>query len=193
MADADPDETDVMTALRCCGRSLAAPCARGSRSRSSWASSTATRRFRRSSSRTRRAWSSRVDEINAAGGVLGRPLELVVARRQRQSRRRGARRRGAALARKGRPADGDVLVGRRPRRRRPREAAQGAVPRLRAADRQDRLGERQQVHVPAARRRRTCRPRCWCRKRPSSARSAGRSSIRTTNTASRRPRRSSSR
>ena len=27
-----------------------------------------------------------VDEINAAGGVLGRQLEVVVARRQRQSR-----------------------------------------------------------------------------------------------------------
>ena len=27
-----------------------------------------------------------VDEVNAAGGVLGRPLEIVVARRQRQCR-----------------------------------------------------------------------------------------------------------
>ncbi len=43
-----------------------------------------------------------VAEINAAGGVLGRPLEIDLARRQRQSRRRGARRRGAPVARKGR-------------------------------------------------------------------------------------------
>ena len=74
-----------------------------------------------------------------------------VARRQRQSRRCGPRRRGAALARKGRAADGDVRVQRRARGRRSREAAQGAVPRRRAAHRQDRLGERQPVHVPAAR------------------------------------------
>ena len=51
---------------------LAAALRRRSRSRSSSASSTATRSFRRSSSRTRRAWSSRSTEVNAAGGVLGR-------------------------------------------------------------------------------------------------------------------------
>ena len=92
-----------------------------------------------------------LDEVNAAGGVLGRKLEIVVARRQRHAGRRGARRRGAGVARKGRDADGDVRVERRPRRRRLRQAAQDAVPRGRAADRQDRLGERQQVHVPPAR------------------------------------------
>ena len=91
------------------------------------------------------------DEINAAGGVLGRPIEIVVARRQRQPGRCGARRRRAALARKGRDADGNVRVERGARGCRPRQAAQGAVPRRGAAHRQDRLGERQQVHVPAAR------------------------------------------
>ena len=74
-----------------------------------------------------------------------------VPRRQRNARRRGARGRGAHVAREGRDADGHVPVQRRPRGRRLREAAQGAVPRGRAADGQDRLGERQQVHVPAAR------------------------------------------
>ena len=62
----------AVAALRPCW-----PRCRSPRSRSSWASSTATRHFPRFSSRTRRAWSSRVDEVNAAGGVLGRPLEIV--------------------------------------------------------------------------------------------------------------------
>ena len=60
------------------------------------ASSTATRCSRRSSSRTRRAWSSRMAEINA-GGRRARPAARGrLARRQRQARRRRARRRGAA-------------------------------------------------------------------------------------------------
>ena len=72
-------------------------------------------------------------------------------RRHRQPRRRGPRRRGAHLPRKGRAADGHVRVQRRPRRGRRREAAQGAVSRVGTPDRQDRLGKRQPVHVPAAR------------------------------------------
>ena len=39
-----------------------------------------------------------VEEINAAGGVLGRPLEDRLARRQRQPGRCGPRRRGARHA-----------------------------------------------------------------------------------------------
>ena len=38
-------------------------------------------------------------EINAAGGVLGRPLEIVSRDDNGNARRRGARRRGADLAR----------------------------------------------------------------------------------------------
>ena len=71
-------------------------------------------------------------------------------RRQRQSRRRGARRRGAAEPRAGGVPDRHLPVERRPRRRRLRQAAQGAVHRRRAADRQDRLGCRQRLHLPPA-------------------------------------------
>ena len=109
------------------------------------------KRFRRSSSPTRRAWSSRVEEINAAGGVLGRPLEIV-SRDDNGNPGDAVRVAEELLSReKVDAADGHVRVERRPRRRRPREAAQGAVPRRRAAHRQDRLGERQPLHVPPAR------------------------------------------
>ena len=57
---------------------------------------------RRSSSPTRRAWELALEEINAAGGVLGRKLEIVSRDDGGTSGRRGARRRGAALAREGR-------------------------------------------------------------------------------------------
>ena len=73
-----------------------------------------------------------------------------LARRQRQSGRRGAARRGARLARERAFPDRDLPLQHRPRGRRLREAEEGAVHRRRAADRQDRVGERQPVHVPAA-------------------------------------------
>ena len=86
------------------------------------------------------------------GGRRARPAAGDrVARRQRQPRRCGARGRGTAVPRKGRHADGDVRVERRTRGGGPRQAAQGAVPGRGAADRQDRLGQRQPLHVPAAR------------------------------------------
>ncbi|MCK7496428.1 MAG: hypothetical protein MZW92_40110 [Comamonadaceae bacterium] len=83
----------------------------------------------------------------------------IVARRQRQSGRRRPRRRGAARrASSVDAADGHVPVERRPGRRRLRQAAQGAVPRRRAAHRQDRLGERQRAT------RSGCAPRPTCRR-----------------------------
>ena len=134
-----------------------------------------------------------LDEVNAAGGVLGRPLEIV-SRDDNGSPGDAVRvaeelisREKVALLMGTFPSN----VG--PRRRRPRQAAQGAVPRRRAADRQDRLGERQHATRSGCARRRTCRRRCSCPRRRSSARSAGRSSTRTTSTGSRRPRRSRSR
>ena len=45
-----------------------------------------------------------VDEINAAGGVNGKKLELISRDDNAQPRRRGARRRGAGVAREGRRA-----------------------------------------------------------------------------------------
>ena len=116
-----------------------------------------------------------------------------VARRQRQSRRCGARRRGAAHAREGRHADGDIRVQRRARGGRSRQAAQGAVPRRGTPHRQDRLGERQPVHVPAARVDLHADGDARARGGEARRRSAGRSSIPTTSTGSRPPRRSSSR
>ena len=116
-----------------------------------------------------------------------------VARRQRQPRRCGARGRGTSHARKGRHADGDIRVQRRARRGRSREAAQGALPRRRAAHRQDRLGERQPVHVPAARVDLHADGDARARGGEARRRSAGRSSIPITSTGSRPPPRSSSR
>jgi branched-chain amino acid transport system substrate-binding protein len=90
-----------------------------------------------------------VAEINAAGGVLGRPIEIV-SRDDNGNPGDACASRGAALARESGVADGNVRVERRPRGRRSRQAAESAVPRRRAAHRQDRLGVGQQVHVPAA-------------------------------------------
>ena len=110
-----------------------------------------------------------LDEVNAAGGVLGRRLEIVS--RDDNGTPGDAVRVAEELivAREGRAADGHVRLERGPRGRRPREAAQDSLSRRRAAHRQDRLGQRQQVHVPAAARRRSCRRRCSCPKRPSSS------------------------
>ena len=47
----------------------------------------------------KKGWELAVEEVNAAGGVLGKKLAGDLARRQRQPGRRGARRRGAGLAR----------------------------------------------------------------------------------------------
>ncbi len=85
------------------------------------------------------------------GGRRRRPEDRADhARRQREPRRRGSRGRGADLARERRGARGRVPVEHRPRARRLREAEEVLLSRRRAADRQDHLGRRQQVHVPPA-------------------------------------------
>ena len=63
--------------------------------------------------------------------------------------------------------DRHLPVERRARRRRLRQAAQDAVHRRRAADRQDRLGRTATPTPSACGPRPTCRPRCSCPRRPS--------------------------
>ena len=90
-------------------------------------------------------------EVNAAGGVLGRPLEIVS--RDDNGTPGDAVRVAEELTSREKVVDADrhISVERRPGRRRLRQAAQDSLSRRGAADRQDRLGKRQQVHVPAAR------------------------------------------
>ena len=101
--------------------------------------------------RYRKGWELAVEEVNGAGGVNGRKLEVDLARRQRQPRRCRARGRGTGLARKRRPAGRRLSLAHRPGRlpisRKPEE---DVLPRVGTADRQDRLAERQPVHLPAA-------------------------------------------
>ena len=70
--------------------------------------------------------------------------------RRRHAGRRGARGGGAALAREGERSHGHFRLERGPRGGEPRQPEKGAVPRLRAAHRQDRVGERQPLHLPPA-------------------------------------------
>ncbi len=91
-----------------------------------------------------------VEEVNAAGGVLGRKIE-VVSRDDNGNPGDAVRVAEELLSREGAVVpDRHLPVERRPRRRRLRQAAQGAVHRRRAADRQDRLGLGQRLHVPPA-------------------------------------------
>ena len=109
------------------------------RARSRSASSTATRSSRRSSSPTSKGWELAVEEVNAAGGVLGRKLE--VWSRDDNGNPGDAVRVAEELSRARRSAaPGHVRLERRARRRRLRQAAEGALHRRRAAHRQDRLG-----------------------------------------------------
>ena len=103
-----------------------------------------------------------VDEVNAAGGVNGRKLELIT--RDDNANPGDAVRVAEELVsrEKRRRADRHLPVAHRPGAHRLRQAEEVLLPRRRAADRQDRLGQRQPLHVPAAARRPTCRPRCWC-------------------------------
>ena len=127
-------------------------------------------------------------------GRRARPKDRSrVARRQRRSRRCGPRRRGVADPRARRAADGSVRIERRARRFRLRPAAQGAVPRRRTPDRQDRLAGRQCLYVPAAGVDVHADRDARARRGQDAGRSAGRSSIRTTNTDRPRPRPSSAR
>ena len=91
-----------------------------------------------------------LEEIKRAGGVHGRKLELVS--RDDGGNPGDAVRVAEELIARERVAraDGHLRLQRRPGGREPRRAAQDPVRRLRAAHRQDRLGERQPLHLPAA-------------------------------------------
>ena len=74
-----------------------------------------------------------------------------LARRRRQSGRSGARRRRTGDARRRRHDRRHVPVQYRPRGHQFRRPEESVLPRRRAADRQDHLAERQQIHLPPAR------------------------------------------
>ena len=108
-----------------------------------------------------------VEEINAAGGVLGKKLE-VISRDDNGNPGDAVRVAEELVSRE----KVDVLIGHLPVQHRPggdrlRQAEEGVLPRRRAAHRQDRLGERQPLHLPPAALAPTCRRRCWCPRRPS--------------------------
>ena len=73
------------------------------------------------------------------------------ARRQRHAGRCRACRRRALHARKDRCAHGQFSLACGPGTDRLRQAEKALLPRLRAADRQDRLGRRQSLHLPSTR------------------------------------------
>ena len=98
----------------------------------------------------KKGWELAVEEVNAAGGVLGRKIE-VVSRDDNGNPGDAVRVAEELLSReKVACPDRHLPVQRRPRGRRLRQAAQGAVHRRRAADRQDRVGQRQRLHLPPA-------------------------------------------
>ena len=98
----------------------------------------------------KKGWEMAVDEINAAGGVLGKKLEIV-------SRDDGANPGDAVRVaeelthrRRSQHSLRHVSVQCRPCRHRIRRQEESVLSRRRAADRQDHLGERQPLHLPAA-------------------------------------------
>ena len=136
----------------------------------------------------KKGWEMAVEEINAKGGVLGKKLEVI-------SRDDGANpgdavrvaeelvtREGVSMIAGTFLSNVGLAV--------TNFAGQKKVvlPRRRAADRQDHLGERQQIHLPPARLDLHAGGDADARRRSPPRRSAGRWSIRTSNTASRRPR-----
>jgi ABC-type branched-subunit amino acid transport system substrate-binding protein len=91
-----------------------------------------------------------VDEVNRAGGLLGRKVELVVRDDNgtpgdgvRVAEELVSREKVDVLMGTFSSAVGLAVAGLR-------QAAQSAVPCIRTTDRQDRLGERQPLHVPPA-------------------------------------------
>ena len=133
----------------------------------------------------KKGWQLALEEINAKGGVLGKKLEVI-------SRDDGANpgdavrvadelvtREGVAML------AGTFLshIGLAVTEFRRQE--EGVLPRRRTADRQDHLAERQQIHLPPARLDLHAGGDADAGRRWPPRRSAGRSSIRTSNTASR--------
>ncbi len=98
----------------------------------------------------KKGWELAVEEVNAAGGVLGRKIE-VVSRDDNGNPGDAVRVAEELLSREG----ASILIGTFPSNVGLAVAdfakqTQGAVHRRRAADRQDRVGRRQRLHLPPA-------------------------------------------
>ena len=92
-----------------------------------------------------------VEEINAKGGVLGKKLE-VISRDDGANPGEAVRVAEELVTREGVvDACRHVPLQHRPRGHQFRRPEEGLLPRRRAADRQDHLAERQQIHLPPAR------------------------------------------
>ena len=111
-----------------------------------------------------------------------------LARRRRQSGRSGACRRGAGDARRRRDDRRHVPLEYRPGGHQFRRPEESVLPRRRAAHRQDHLAERQQIHLPPARLDLHAGRHADAGGDRGQEEETGRWSIRTSNTASRRPR-----
>ncbi len=98
----------------------------------------------------KKGWEMAIEEINAKGGVLGKKLEVILARRWRQSGRSRARRRRTGHARRRCDDRGHVPVPHRARGDELCRTEEGLLPCRGAAHRQDHLAERQQIYVPLA-------------------------------------------
>ena len=108
----------------------------------------------------KKGWEMAIEEINAKGGVLGKKLE-VVSRDDGANPGDAVRVAEELITREGvNIIDRDLPLAYRPRGDRIRRQEAGLLPRRRAADRQDHLGERQPLHLPPASPRPTCRSRC---------------------------------
>ena len=98
----------------------------------------------------KKGWELAVEEVNAAGGVLGRKLE-VISRDDNGNPGDAVRVAEELVSRENVRADRrHVPVEHRPRGHRLRQAEEGVLPRRRAAHRQDHLAERQPLHLPPA-------------------------------------------
>ena len=101
-----------------------------------------------------------IEEINAKGGVLGKKLELI-SRDDGANPGEAVRVAEELVTREGVAMIAGTFLShigsRGDQFRRPEESV---LPRRRAADRQDHLAERQQIHLTACAPRPTCRWRC---------------------------------
>ena len=114
------------------------------------ASSTATRRSRHFLSLTRRAWKWRSTRSTSRAACWARKLEIVSRDDGGNPGRRGARRRGTRDGGRHQHSLRHVPFQCRTCGHRIRRQEESLLPRRRAADRQDHLGERQPLYVPAA-------------------------------------------
>ena len=98
----------------------------------------------------KKGWELAVEEVNAAGGVLGKKLE-VISRDDNGNPGDAVRVAEELVSReKGRADRRHVPLQHRPGGHRLRQAEEDVLPRRRAAHRQDHLAERQRLHLPPA-------------------------------------------